>query len=469
MQPIPKTSGLLTTLKQFETFAGIADADLEWLIERSDLHSYKEGDYLFKPDEPVDHMQMIIQGRFSIYMQRDGELRELGVWETGNVTGVLPFSRMTHASAHGQALEDSKVLSLHKRHFTEMVNVSYALTQALVNFMTTRVRNFTGQRYQDEKLMALGKISAGLAHELNNPASAMVRSAAELHRKIHSTPEKFKSVITMRITPEQTDGVNNILFSKIKNVQGVELSLLEREERKDDLTDWLEDHDVDNAEDLAETFVDFGLTLDELEEVYDIINGQHVGPIMRWIESTLSLEKLVSEIQESADRIAKLVQSVKSYSHMDRGAAAEHIDIHEGIISTLIMLKHRFKQKQIQVVKNFDRGMPKLKAHPGELNQVWTNLITNAIDAMDEGGTLTIDTFPDRQFICINITDTGSGIQEEHLSRIFDPFFTTKAMGEGTGMGLDITKKIVDKHKATIQVESRPGKTTFRLCFPRGE
>lgn len=468
MEPIPKTSELLSQLKQFETFTGLPDTDLEWLIERSELHLYPEGEYLFQPDEQVDHMQMIVQGRFAVSMRRDGELRELGVWETGYITGVLPFSRMTHASAHGQALEDSKVLSLHKRHFTEMVNVSYALTQALVNFMTTRVRNFTGQRYQDEKLMALGKISAGLAHELNNPASAMVRSAAELYQKIHSTPEKFKSVITMRITPEQTDGVNDILFSKIKNVQGVELSLLEREERKDDITDWLEDNDVDNAEDLAETFVDFGLTLDELEEIHDIIEGRHVGPIMHWMESTLSLEKLVSEIQESADRIAKLVQSVKSYSHMDRGSAAEHIDIHEGIISTLIMLKHRFKQKQIQVIKNFDREMPKLKAHPGELNQVWTNLITNAIDAMSEGGVLTIDTYPDRQFICVDITDTGSGISEEHLSCIFDPFFTTKAMGEGTGMGLDITKKIVDKHKADIQVESRPGRTTFKLCFPKG-
>lgn len=467
MQEIPKTPELLKTLQQFETFEGISEADLQWLVDHSDFNLYKSGEHLFKPNEAVHHMQIIVQGRFTISLPRADELKELGIWETGYITGVLPFSRMTHAHAYGQALEDSRVLSLHKRHFTDMVNFSYALTQALVAVMTTRVRDFTGRRYQDEKLMALGKLSAGLAHELNNPASAMVRSASELYKKIHSTPEKFKSIITMRVTPEQTDQVNDILFSKIKNVQGVELSLMEREERKDDLTDWLEDQDVEPAEDIAETFVDFGMTREELEKVHQIAEGRDLGPIMRWIESTLSLEKLVSEIQESADRISKLVKSVKTYSRMDQGSAAEAIDIHEGIVSTLIMLKHKLKSKNIQVHKNFDREMPKLHAHPGELNQVWTNLISNAIDAMEQDGILTIDTYPDRHFTCVNITDNGSGIPEENLSCIFDPFFTTKPMDEGTGMGLDIVKKIVNGHKGDIEVESRPGKTTFKLCFPR--
>ena len=467
MTNIPKPPELLSTIQQFEVFQGIPESALQWLIDRSDYLYYSEDDYIFKPEQDVNSMQVIIQGSYSIQMVQGGDMRELGVWEAGYVTGVLPFSRMKKARAFGKVIKPVYLLDLHKDHFIEMVNVSYELTQALVGVMSTRIRDFTEMRYQNEKLMALGKLSAGLAHELNNPASAMVRNADELYQKIHSTPEKFKSVITMRINPEQTDAVNAILFSKIKNVQGIELSLMDREEQKDDLLDWLEDKDVDGAEDIADTFVDYGITLEELDEIHKTVQGESVGPIMHWIESTLSLEKIVSEIQESADRIAKLVSSVKSYSHMDRGSSMAKIDIHEGIINTVIMLKHKLKQKQIHLDKKFDRNLPKLKALPGELNQVWTNLIVNAIDAMESGGSLGIRTFLDRQFICVEISDTGSGISEENLIRIFDPFFTTKAMGEGTGMGLDIVKKIMNRHKADIRVESQPGKTVFSLCFPQ--
>lgn len=467
MKNIPKTPELLATLKRFETFQDIPESALQWLVDRSQYWFYEAGEYFFQPDQAVDHMQVIVEGRYAISFPQAGELREIGTWGTGYVTGVLPFSRMKEARAYGKMLEDTKVLTLHKDYFTEMVNTSYELTQALVSVMTSRVRDFTERRYQDEKLLSLGKLSAGLAHELNNPASAMVRSADELYQKIHNTPEKFKSVITMRITPEQTDRVNAILFSKAKNVQGVDLSLLEREERKDDLTDWLEDNAVEEAEEVAETLVDFGFTLEELEAIEEITEGRHISSIIPWIESTLSLERLVSEIRESADRIAKLVHSIKAYSHMDQGTGVEKTDLQEGIVNTLIMLKHKLKEKQIKVVKKFDPELPKINANPGELNQVWTNLIVNAVDAMDQGGTLSIDVYPDREFVHVDVADTGAGIPEDYLSRIFDPFFTTKPIGEGTGIGLDIVKKIMDRHQADIQVESRLGRTVFNLCFPQ--
>lgn len=466
MEIIEKSTALLEKLQSFDAFTSVSESSLEWLLEHSEYKCYEEGEHLFVPEQPVNHMQVIMEGAFAVRFKRGGDMKEVGVWETGYITGVLPFSRMTHAKAYGQAIRKTCLLELHKDRFVEMVNHCYDLTQALVATMTNRVRGFTQLRYQDEKLMALGKLSAGLAHELNNPASAMVRSSDELYKKIHATPEKFKSIITMRITPEQTDAVNAILFSKLENLNEVDLSLMEREEQLDDLLDWLEDHEIKDAEDLAETFVDFGLTEEELDEISDIVNGQHIGPILHWIESTLSLEKLVAEIQDSADRIATLVKSVKNYSHMDRGSAFEPIDLHDGIRTTLIMLKHKWKSKNIQLEKKFHDQLPKVKASVGELNQVWTNLIVNAIDAMDREGKLTIETYPDREFVCVDITDTGHGISEENLSRIFDPFFTTKKMGEGTGIGLDIVKRIMNRHKADIKVESQPGKTTFSLCFP---
>ena len=468
MKILPKTADLLLTLQSFETLEAISSEALQWMIDQSEYKFYDTGEFLFQPGEAVDHMQIIMKGRYVVRWEQKGQSRELGVWEKGNISGVLPFSRMKETRAAGQALEPTYTLELHKQFFIEMVNVSYELTQALVAVMSDRVRDFTTMQFQNEKLMALGKLSAGLAHELNNPASAMVRNAEELYKKIHASPEKFKSVITMRITPEQTDQVNAILFARIKNAKGLDISLMEREERMDDITDWLEDHAIENGEDIAETFVDFGVTVEDLDHIHDIVGSAATAPIMWWLESTLSLENLVSEIQEASNRISKLVKSIKDYSHMDRGIAMESVDIHEGLRSTLTMLKHKFKSKNIQLVKNLAPELPKVNGFAGELNQVWTNLVVNAIDAMEQGGTLTINTFPDREYVRVDITDNGSGIPEDIQTRIFEPFFTTKAMGEGTGMGLDIVKKIMNRHKAEIEVDSQPGKTTFSLCFPAG-
>ncbi len=468
MKILPKDpSYLLEKLQSFEAFNGIKEEPLQWLIEKSRYVSFKAGTTIFEPDQKTDYMQIVIQGRYAVTFEQKGKRRELGVWGEGYVTGVLPFSRMTHARVHGTVIDDCYLLELHRDCFTEMVNISYSLTQNLVGLMSNRIREFSQMRSQNEKLMSLGKLSAGLAHELNNPASAMVRSADELYHKIHTTPEKFKNVITMRITPEQTDAVNEIMFDKIRNKEHQsDLGLLEREELVDDLLDWLEDHDVENGDDIADTFADFQVTVDDLEKVDEIVSGKSIPGLMWWIESTLSLENIVGEIKESADRIATLVKSIKDYSHMDRGVSLETINVHDGIRSTVIMLKHKFKTKQIQIQKKLSEDLSKIKAYPGELNQVWTNLIVNALDAMEPGGMLTIETYPDREFVCVNISDTGSGISEENITQIFDPFFTTKPFGEGTGMGLDIVKRIMDRHNADIKVESKPGKTTFKLCFP---
>ena len=466
MKILPKAPDLLSILQSFEIFEGIGPEGLQWMIDQSEYKFYDTGENLFHPSQAVDHMQIIMKGRYVVRWEQKGQSREMGVWEAGYITGVLPFSRMKEVRATGQALEPTYTLELHKKHFVEMVNVSYELTQALVAVMSDRVRDFTTMQFQNEKLMALGKLSAGLAHELNNPASAMVRNAEELYKKVHASPEKFKSIITMRITPEQTDQVNAILFARIKNAKGLDISLMEREERMDDITDWLEGHAIENGEDIAETFVDFGVTVDDLDHIHGIVGSGATPPIMWWLESTLSLENLVSEIQEASNRISKLVMSIKDYSHMDRGVAMEAVDIHEGLRSTLTMLKHKFKSKNIQLVKNLAPELPKVNGFAGELNQVWTNLIVNAIDAMGQDGALTVDTFPDREYVRVDISDNGAGIPEDIQTRIFEPFFTTKAMGEGTGMGLDIVKKIMNRHKAEIEVESRPGKTTFSLCFP---
>jgi len=466
MQTLEKTPNLLSTLQSLEVFQGLPEATLQWLIDKSRHTHYDLDEYVFQPGQPADYMLVILQGKCSVEFMQSGQIRIAGAWETGDVTGVLPFSRMTEIRAYGRVLEPCFLLELHRDCFVEMVNTSYELTQRLVAVMSDRVRDYTQLRSQNEKLISLGKLSAGLAHELNNPASAMVRSADDLYRHLHQTPEKFKSIMTMRVTPEETDEINGVLFSKLKNAQGLELSLMEREARKDDMLDWLEEHSIEDGEEIADTLVDFGFELEELQQVKSIIQEKDLAAILWWIESTLSMERLVSEVKESANRIAELVKAVKSYSHMDRGSANEPTDIYNGIRSTLIMLKHKLKAKNIRLEKNIDPNLPPVLANPGELNQVWTNLFDNAIDAMDEGGHLQIDARANHRYVYVSVTDSGKGIPEEDITRIFDPFYTSKPMGEGTGMGLDISKKIIDKHNGTIEVESQPGKTTFTVCLP---
>ncbi len=465
---LEKDARLLEKLKSFEKLKGISDEAFAWLVEFGELWQFPEGHYVFQAKDPVDHMIMVVEGEFVIRFKRKGEWQELGKIGVGDITGVLPFSRMKEAGGFGIAIRDSVILAIHRDHFPDLVCQNYELTRVLVQEMTSRVRNFTTLRTQNEKLMALGRMSAGLAHELNNPAAAMVRSADELYQRIHSTPEKFKSVITMRITPEQTDEVNAILFSKIETLDQIEeLSLMEREEAMDDIIDWLEDHDIEDGDDIADTFVDFFLTTDDLDKINEIIKGESLVSIIWWIESTLSLEKLVKEIQDASERIGTLVKSIKDYSHMDRAKDKAYIDIHEGLKSTGTMLKHKFKKKNIKVEKEVDYSLPKVKAYAGELNQVFTNLIDNAIDAMDHEGTLTIRTYRDREFVRIEISDNGAGIPEEDIHQIFEPFYTTKAMGEGTGVGLDIVQRIIARHRGSIDVESKLGVgTTFCICLP---
>ncbi|TXF88499.1 GHKL domain-containing protein [Neolewinella aurantiaca] len=472
MTTCPKPENLLEQLRAFEIFADVSDAALKWLIDNSTYHCLEKNEYFVRSDEPVHHMQVVLTGGYVIRRESKGRKREMGVWEAPMVAGLLPFSRMTTSAAEGVTTAPTSLLQLHKDHFTEMVNQSYPLTQALVGVMTNRVRDFQQMQLMDEKLMALGKMSAGLAHELNNPASAMIRSAQELHRHLQQTPERIKALFKMRVSDSDVDKMNDVLFERIAAKQlkpGEDLSLIEREELIDELQDWCEDHDIKDCEEIVDTLIDWGFESEHLDLLAKIVTGPSLQAVLWWLEASLTTESLVDEIQTASTRISELVTSIKTYSHMDSDPSMEFIDVHEGLISTLTMLKFKFKKdKSIGFRKEWDRTLPFIKALPGELNQVWTNLIVNALDALEgqEGAQLTIRTYKQRENLCIDIEDNGPGIPADIQSRVFEPFFTTKGIGEGTGMGLDIVRRVLERHSGSIGMESEPGRTCFRVCFP---
>ena len=467
---LPMPADIVDVLAGFEIYAGIDRAALEWLVERSTYHLWPRGEDLYRIGSPVDSMDTIVRGRYRVLLPRNGRVREMGEFGTGYVTGVLPFSRMTTTVASLRMLEDTYVLRTPKDCFTEMVVVSYPLVQNLVAAMSTRIRDFADIRAQDEKMMSLGKLSAGLAHELNNPSAAIVRSAEELHAELHNTPESFKGIMTMRVTPAEVDAVNEIMFARLTQMAKVDdgRTAMDRLDAAEALEDWLDDRDLALDADDVEAFVAAGFTADDLQRIYDIVSGRSMAELLTWLAKNITLETLTAEIRDAAARISELVGSVKSYTHMDRDADREPLDVHEGLRSTVVMLKHRFRQSGVTLVRDFAEGLPAARGWAGQLNQVYTNLIDNAVDAAGEGGTVTVRTYaaadrPGR--VCVEVEDDGPGVPEELRERIFEPFFTTKDVGQGTGMGLDIARKILARHDAELELESEAGRTVFRFCL----
>ena len=453
----------LTDLRTFPDFAPVPDEQLYWLLERADERQYPAGHLLHKPGDPIDHLRLLLEGQITIGAPPD----ELLVYNAPAITGLLPYSRLTEGIQPVMVDTDARVLELHRDHLREMATSGYELTAALVQQMTDRVRNFTQQAQQGEKLASLGRLSAGLAHELNNPVSAIVRNADALRSHLRATPERFKEIIHLNLADEKTDTVNEWLFEKLDN-KTAPLSMLERSSLEDDLTDWLDDHHVPNGPDLANSLVEFRFAENDLDFILEQVGPDNIAGVLGWVNNNLVTEKLVVDIGEASARMATLVGSIKSYTHMDRGGGKETVILAEGIRSTLTLLGHKIRAKNVVVTVNIPADLPTIQGWPGELNQVWTNLIDNAIDAApNTGGTLTIRSHVEReQFIYTTVTDNGSGIPDDIRQKIFEPFFTTKGMGKGSGLGLDIAQGIIRHHNGSINVASQPGETTFTVCLP---
>lgn len=458
---------LTDKLLGFTLLEQVPPEQLRWLAAQGNVRKLQPEEVLLNSDDPIDALIILLEGKLQFTLEQQGEYRVINELVEGDITGALPYSRATTAKARVAARGTTTVLLLAKTLFDEMIRKYQELTEALVHIMTSRVRDFTREQQQTEKMAALGRLSAGLHHELNNPAAAALQASTSLMQLLHSSPEKFIAVLQLQLSSEQLAELNRLLQAREKK-QHHKLSMLERSEREEQLATWLQQHQLgEHAYAMAEVLLQSGFSVSALQQLSEMSGTAKVAPVVDWLYSVVATENLAMEIQESSRRISTLVGAVKSYSHMDQSPERERADLEENIRNTLTMLNFKLRKKNVKVQVTSTEELPHPCVFKGQLNQVWTNLIDNAVDAMDAGGELLIQLQTvETGDIEVSITDNGSGISEEALGRIFDPFFSTKAMDKGTGMGLDISKKIVEQHGGSITVSSQPGKTTFTIILP---
>ena len=458
----------MLTAQDFRTvdvFHDQPDDDLAWLAGVAEEQTFEAGETPFRRGDTAESMYAVLDGGFQIFTFNGPQRTLFGTVRAGEVSGLLPFSRMETFAGEGTALASTRIATVHQRHFGEMLSRMPDVGKRLVGRMTDRVRESSRTEQQHEKMLSLGKLSAGLAHELNNPAAAIRRSVSDLRTRLGHMPDLVTRLTGHGLTPAQVEAARGALMSCTAPHPGT-LSTVERSEYEDALADWLDDHAVPQAYVVAEVLADEGVSPDALDRLAEHVPEPALGDVVLWIEKGLAADRLLGEIEGAAGRISDLVAAVKGYTHMDRAPERQRVDVHAGLDQTLTMLGHDVKVKSVHVTRAYGDGVPDVWAFPGEINQVWTNLLDNALDAVGDGGHVEIRTRREGELVCVTIVDDGPGIPEAVRERIFEPFFTTKEPGEGTGLGLDISRRIVAQHSGRLTVESAPGRTAFEVCLP---
>ena len=456
-----RVENLTASLRKVPAFSELSQDDLEWFVSHAEEGRLNPGEIVTKEDSPAELMVVVLEGELRGRKESEGPDSQSYTVLAPAVTGFLPFSRMKKIPMTARAVTPLHVLTLHSSHFPEMLHRMPGLAQRLVAVLTDRVRTFALVSQEREKLAALGKLSAGLAHELNNPSAAARRSAGALRDCLARLRQVGRS---------STMGPNDCAMLA-KHEEEIRAALappqfkdeFARVEREEAMQSWLEEREVQEAWKLALLLTEANLTDAHLES-FAAAAGASLGPELTRFATVLEMERIADELEHSTTRISDLIKAIKEYSYMDQ-ARLQEVDITKSLETTLTIMHHKLK-RGIAVTRNYDPDLPKIMAYGSELNQVWTNLIDNAADAMGENGKLRIRTARENDFILVEIADNGPGIPSEVKSRIFEPFFTTKGVGEGTGLGLDFVYRIVTGMHGQVSVDSVPGDTRFAVRIP---
>jgi signal transduction histidine kinase len=457
----PPIGELVAKLRKVHVFEDLSDEDLAWFISQCQERHAAPGDIIVREGDTPEYMMVMLEGEMRARAEHGSPDGPVFTVQGGEVTGMLPFSRLKVIGVTGRAVLPSHYLGFPVTQFPALFQRLPELVRRLVGLLADRVRSVTRAEQQHEKLAALGKLSAGLAHELNNPSAAARRSAAALRDCLVRLREAARNT---EIGPEDCGLLaerEEEIRSTLKPAQFKdEFARVEREEA---IQSWLESHKVADAWRLSPSLADAGLTDAHLAS-FAAAAGASVGPELTRFATLLEMERIAEELEHSSARISDLIKAIKEYSYMDQGPMQE-VDIERGLETTLTIMNHKLK-RGITVIRDYSPNLPKVMASGSELNQVWTNLIDNAADAMNGNGKLTVRTAGENDFVLVEIADNGVGIPAEALSRIFDPFFTTKGVGQGTGLGLDVVSRIIKNVGGQVSVTSVPGNTRFQVRIP---
>ena len=472
-EPVRLSPSELRTLFLFEK---LDDDELTWLSQHGYCQTCSAGETVHTEGEPATCFFVLLSGTLSLHRRVENtevetsRTNQRGVYTGATQSFVKGMAELPYWGS-ARAVTDCDLWVIDAAEFGEKFREWFPMAVHLLEGLSQGYRSSQVLIGQRERLLSLGRLSAGLTHELNNPATAAVRATASLRELVSKMRRKLGHLATSDVDPKALVALTELQESAVEKMAKAEkLSPVEVGEAEDVLSEWLEDHGLDDAWDLAPPLVAAGVNTEWLDEVAETVPATLLADGLHWVTYALETEQLMVEIEDSTDRISALVGAARQYSQMDR-APHQDIDVRDGLKSTLIMLSHKIKERgNITVVKDFDDSLPPIPAHPAELNQVWTNLIDNAIYAMPDGGTLTVRTAREDGWVLVEICDTGVGIPAEMQQKIFEPFFTTKPVGQGTGLGLDISYRVItQRHGGDLRVKSRPGDTLFQVRLPLTE
>lgn len=455
---------LLERLAEHKMLGAAPREELAWLAAHGTLRTLRVGEFLSTKGVPVDGLHVLLSGHVTHCVDRGAGPVKVIEWRGGDVTGVLPYSRLVTPPGNSIAQEPTEILTLHRSLLRDLTNECFEITSMLVRAMLDRARLFTSNELLNEKMISLGKLSAGLAHELNNPACAIERSAAQLEDHLTAAEAATLALGAARLSDAQLEAVRAIRLSCVARQACGVLLPLDQVAREDALAHWLSAHELDAG--AAYALADTDVTLEALNQLAAVVSGPALKAVIGWVAAGCGLRSLTVGIQDSAMRIAGLVAAVKGFTHMDQANTAEAVDLGMHLNNTIAVLHAKAAQKSVEVTLEIEPDLSPVYGFAAELNQVWGNLIDNALDAARPGGKVNVVAQRENRRVVVSVFDDGPGVPVDIRDRIFDPFFTTKPMGQGTGLGLDIVRRLLRHNDGGVDLIMHPGQTEFRVNLP---